>query len=397
MTVEEFRILTHDKVRETIEANLHTDPAAFALRGGDFPAPLLATQLKYLQRARHKLPSYYNKRCIIPPRAYEQASSERSAALKTYTGTHCLDLTTGLGVDLLHLSRGFAHATGLESDPVLAAVTRYNLQQLGATDIAIRHTSAEAFLSTYTGPHFDLVFADPDRRPAQGQRVAGIRDCQPDILTLLPAIARVARRLLVKLSPLLDLAELARLFPGCERLSVVSIDGEVKEVLIDLPFDTPAPIPRLEVIADRGKARRYLFDWPPTAGTEMPPPTDIAGIFEPDAAFYHARCIPDLLSRHPHTLVLNHPRGFAFAATPLPADLPGRSFAVHDAQPYRPRALRKWLAQQGIDRAHILQRHFPDSAATIRKALGLAEGGTDFLICTTWGREHWLYRATRLS
>ena len=110
MTREEFDTLCRDDVRRAVEENLGRDPLAVALDRRTPHAALVATQVKYLERARTKLPSYYAARCILPPRAFEQASSEACAAHKEPAGDAALDLTCGLGVDALALGRRFRPA-----------------------------------------------------------------------------------------------------------------------------------------------------------------------------------------------------------------------------------------------------------------------------------------------
>ena len=109
MTKEDIQILTDDRVKQIINDNLNQNPYQFALTftSNEFPVSLVSTQLKYLQRAKDKLPTYYNHRALIPPLAYEQASSERAASIKRFSGLRCLDLTMGLGVDTLHFSHHF--------------------------------------------------------------------------------------------------------------------------------------------------------------------------------------------------------------------------------------------------------------------------------------------------
>lgn len=146
MTREEFDTLCRDDVRRAVEENLGRDPLAVALDRRTPHAALVATQVKYLERARTKLPSYYAARCILPPRAFEQASSEACAAHKEPAGDTALDLTCGLGVDALALGRRFRRVVALERDPVLAAVAARNLRLLGAANVEVVCASAEEYL-----------------------------------------------------------------------------------------------------------------------------------------------------------------------------------------------------------------------------------------------------------
>ena len=100
-------------------------------------ARLVATQVKYLARAAQKLPSYAAAQCILPPLAFEQASSEACAAHKRIGGDTVLDLTCGLGVDAFFLSRRFGRVVTLERNDVLARVAAENFSRLGATNIEV--------------------------------------------------------------------------------------------------------------------------------------------------------------------------------------------------------------------------------------------------------------------
>ncbi|MBO5860426.1 MAG: SAM-dependent methyltransferase, partial [Alistipes sp.] len=99
MTQSELDILLREEVRQAIKENLERDPLRIAL-DGKFPyAREVATQVKYLQRAKRKLPRLYAACGIIPQRAFEQSSSEECASAKRIGGESLLDLTCGLGMD----------------------------------------------------------------------------------------------------------------------------------------------------------------------------------------------------------------------------------------------------------------------------------------------------------
>ncbi|MDE6569149.1 MAG: RsmD family RNA methyltransferase, partial [Alistipes sp.] len=167
MDSEELRLLSSPAVRQAIDEACERDPLEVALDAHVPHARLVATQVKYRQRARHKLPSFAAVGCIFPPRAFEQASSEVCACCKRIEGETVLDLTCGLGVDAWALSRRFRRVTTLERDPVLAAVAAENFSRLGITNIEVVNSAAEDFLQR-DGLSFDWIYADPDRRSADG-------------------------------------------------------------------------------------------------------------------------------------------------------------------------------------------------------------------------------------
>ena len=214
LTSEELALLLTEPVQRAIAAARGRDPLEVALDRRIPHARLVATQVKYLARAERKLPTYAAAQCILPPLAFEQASSEACAAHKAIAGDAVLDLTCGLGVDTLFLSRRFRRVVTLERDPVLADVARENFRRLGVGNVEVVTAAAEEYLDR-EGLRFDWVYADPDRRSAEGRKQVRLEACSPNIVALKPAIDRVAGRLCVKNSPLFDVDEALRLFTPC--------------------------------------------------------------------------------------------------------------------------------------------------------------------------------------
>jgi hypothetical protein len=238
-------ILFPDDFRRTVELCLDRDPVRIALDRKVPHAAAVASQVKYLQRARVKLPSYFAARCVLPPIAFEQSSSEATAFRKEYSGRVAVDLTCGLGVDSLSLSRRFERVIALERDPELAAVARENFRRLGAHNIEVVNSSAEDFLlgsGTSADFRVDLIYADPDRRNASGKKLVRVEDCSPDIAAMLPLLGRLSPRLVVKLSPMFDVDEVFRLFGAHTRVEVVSLGGECKEIVACVSGDIPSPV-----------------------------------------------------------------------------------------------------------------------------------------------------------
>lgn len=197
ITAEEYELLRSPELVRAVAGARHRDPLEVAMDRRIPHARLVATQVKYLARAERKLPTYAAAQCILPPRAFEQASSEACAAHKCIGGDSVLDLTCGLGVDALFLSRRFRRVVTLERDPVLARIAAENFARLGAGNVEVVAAPAEEYL-TREGLRFDWVYADPDRRDGDGRKLVRLEDCSPDILALRPLIDRVAPRLCLK-------------------------------------------------------------------------------------------------------------------------------------------------------------------------------------------------------
>lgn len=380
MTPEQYRLLLTPEVRRTVEEQIGRDPAAIALDKRIPHAALVATQVKYLARARTKLPSYYEARCILPPLAFEQASSEACAARKSCSGERVLDLTCGLGVDALYLSKRFREVITLERDATLAAVAGENFRRLGATNIRVINSSAEAFLAS-TRDHFDWIYADPDRRSAEGRKLVRLEDCSPDIPKLLPELRRIAPNLCVKNSPLFDVGETFRLFGPC-RTEVVSLHDECKEVVVYA--DGTGPL-LTAVALGLGE-----FSCPPAEARATPcdKPFDPAAyrwLLIPDVALQKARLAPTYLQGRAD---IWSPNGYGFAAEKS-EDTLGRWLEIERIEPYNPKQLKRELSGS---RLTILKQDFPLTAAEIAARLGIREGGERRIAFTKLGQDYWTIR-----
>jgi len=238
ISCNDIKTLLRPDVREQIAVHLNDDPTKVALSLRE-NGPLVATQIKYLQRARIKLPAYYAAQCILPPLSFEQASSEESASLKHYTGHTCLDLTCGLGVDAFHFSKCFAQVVTVEQSAELCEIARINFERLQARNIRIIATTAEQYVADLNsraesiGP-IDLIYIDPARRDSQGKKVWLLEDCSPNVTKLLPSLLQLSPLVVIKASPLFDIDEAFRLFGEKCSVEIISVRGECKEVLIEI-------------------------------------------------------------------------------------------------------------------------------------------------------------------
>lgn len=398
MELGDVQILTRPDTRGWLMAHRNEDPAVLALSKKDnvnLP-PVVYSQLKILKKAAKKLPHWEAAGCIFTERGLEQSSSERAAALKPWGGKRCLDLTLGLGVDAHHFSKSFDHVTGLEPDPVLFEIAKYNRGCLGADNLELFNSTAESWLEDYDGPGFDLMYVDPDRRDEQGQRKQSPAQGKPDVIALLPKLGSLAKKLIIKASPLYDIAQAGRDFPDATRLISMSVDGEVKELLIEIDFDKSEMETKFSVWCDRG-GERMCYDLDKKTGglplIEQPPEAGYF-IYEPDSAFYAARMGEALIVQEFSDLnaSMNNPAGFYFS-TKYTKSFPGRVFAIRESLAFKPKNLRKRFRKQAL---LITRRHFPFSVQHIRKQTGIADGGTLYLICTTINGEKFAFIAERM-
>ena len=364
-TAEEFSILCSEECYEAVKANIDRKPTDIALDKRVVHAAIVATQVKNLQKARTKLPSYFAVQAIVPTLAYEQSSSEECAERKQLEGESVLDLTCGLGVDSLALSKRFKRVVTLERNEMVAAVARENFRRLGASNIEVVCSSAEEYLATCTD-HFDWCFSDPDRRGEKGEKLVRLEDCSPDVVALMPTLKRIADRICIKCSPLFDVDEAFRLFGDCA-VETVSLGGEAKEV--NIYIDGSAP--RLTAVAvgigevSASVEERNTAKWSAR-------PSDLAQyryITLPDVALQHSRMVAvafegkcDVWSNNGVALSIGRPDGVL-----------GRTFEVEAI--YNIDSSFKRVIKGA--KAEIYRRDFPMANAEICKRYRCSEGGKE--------------------
>lgn len=370
MKREELEILLKPEVREAIKINLERDPLKVALDKSVPHAREVATQVKYLQRARKKLPTLFKAQAIIPDRGFEQSSSEESAAAKPLEGDTLLDLTCGLGIDTLHFSHRFKRVISLERDAVLSDIVRENLRRMGIDNVEVITTSAEEYLDSCR-EHFDWIYVDPDRRTEDGKRMVRLEDCSPNVIALRDKMLSIGNKIAIKNSPLFDVEEAFRLFPEAS-VEVVSLAGECKEVMIYIDSE-PAHIAahaigrgRVEIL--KSKIEDYICK-------ESFSPDNYNYLIIPDVALQKARIVAQAL-RGEADLWSNNSFGFAHN---LPQNAIGRIERISRIEPFDIKQLKREFKGTGCD---ITLREFHMSVDELRKRCGMKSGDKQKLAFT---------------
>ena len=382
MTQSELDILLREEVRQAIKENLERDPLRIALDGKLPYAREVATQVKYLQRAKRKLPRLYAACGIIPQRAFEQSSSEECASAKRIGGESLLDLTCGLGMDAAALAGHFKRVVALERDQVLASVTRENMRRMGIENVEVVNASAEEYLA-HCEEHFDWIYVDPDRRTEKGERVFKLEDCSPNVLALMPHIKRVGEHLAIKNSPLFDVEEAFRLFPDGS-VEVVSLHDECKEVMIYLGGGEPT-LSATAVGRGRVEFRRAEL-------TSVTTPEEFAKdeyryLVIPDVSLQKARIVANALQGVADVWSNN---SFGFARE-LPEGVLGRVERVERIEIFDIKSLKRELKGKGVD---IILRDFPMGVDELRKRTASRSGNEKRIALTRIaGKSYTIYLA----
>lgn len=354
-----------------------------AARYPGVPVAEAVTQIQALQKLRHKAPAWYNTALRFPVRlSIEQASSGVTAAFKAslVQGKTMADLTGGLGIDAHAFSQHFENVVYLDQNPQLAALARHNFAVLGASNVEVLEGEAGAFLEKNT-QRFDLIYLDPARRNTQGGRVFRLEDCTPDVLNLRTKLLACADRVLIKTAPMLDIALAMRQLELVQKVWVVSVDDEVKELLFLLEknagFLENIPI----VAVNLGKTPfQFVFSRKEEqhAAAELSEPQTY--LYEPPATIFKAGAFNTFAVRF--GLKKLHAHTHLYTSDVLNPKAPGRVFRINSVTKYDKKAVAAVIPG---GQANVAVRNFPDTADSVRKKLGLKDGGEVYVFAVTTG------------
>ena len=381
---------TNEATQQFIRSHRTDDVRRLALQGAKDPTVDFAFALQQIagwQKARQKIPSWAETEGILyPPHlSMEQCSSEQTARYKASMageGTLMVDLTAGFGVDMAFICPRFQRAVHVEQQPSLCEISRANYRLLGLDHVEVVCGDAAEYL--HQMPPADLLFIDPARRDEHGGRTYGIADCTPNVLALRDEMLAKARRVMVKLSPMLDWRKAVEDLGRVSEVHIVSVNNECKELLLVL---SQASSPLKLVCVNDGSVLEITApqptDFPNEPTAFLPEPATF--LFEPNASVMKAGCFREL--EHRFGVSQLDPNSHLFLSDRDVRDFPGRRFVIDAVTTMNKRELK--AALQGVERANITVRNFPLSVAELRKRLRLKDGGDCYILATSMaGRGH---------
>ena len=374
------------EISQFIREHQHDDVRALALQAKKYPGidmPFAIKQIAGRQAAQHKIPSWYANESIVYPLhiSLEQCSSVVTAKYKArlLTGETLVDLTGGFGVDCAFLSAGFQKATYVERQKELCEIATHNFKALGLSHIIIQNADSVEALNE-TSP-VDCIFIDPARRNEHGGKTVLVSDCEPDVEALESLLLQKAKRVMIKLSPMLDLTLALRSLPYTYEVHVVSVQNECKELLLLLKQSNKEVDSKEISIHCTNFTNSGVQDYVFTQAEEISAVAGYANevdtyLYEPNASVLKAGAFRSVATHF--GLKKLHPNSHLYTSDQLVVDFPGRYFKVDAVGSLKDKEL---LA--GLSQANITIRNFPLSVAELRKRTKLKDGGEIYLFATT--------------
>lgn len=308
----------------------------------------------------------------------EQCSSDLTAAFHATLiepGARVADLTTGLGIDALHLAAEARSLVAVEQQPGLTAALAYNAAGLGLPQLTPVTDNCAAWLEKCAPGALDVAFIDPARRAADGSRVYGVADCQPDVTTLMPLISRAAGKLEVKLSPMLDIAAVIQQMPcRVQTVYTVGTATECKElVAVCLTHEEPdAAQTEVCAVTLSNTAGYQRIQQTLTAEKNLSPtPTamPVVGgvVYEPFPAVMKSGLMRTFAEQYGLTKL--HDNTHVFVASAPVDNIPATAYRVAEVVPWQSKHIKRlrnrWPAAQ------VATRNFGITANALAAKLGV--------------------------
>lgn len=377
----------NQETKQFISRNKTADIHQLALQASRYPevdVPFAIQQINGLQKVKLKIPLFYSTDNILFPiqLSLEQSSSESTAKYKSELceGELLIDLTGGFGIDCSFMSRRFKRAFYVERNKELSEIAAHNFQILQQPHIQVFNTETEEFLAQ-NSEKADWIYIDPARRSSSGKKVVLLSDCEPDVAQLYPLLLSQSQRVMIKLSPMMDISAAVKELPTTSEIHILSVENECKEVLLILDQDkqTSQQIKTINILKD-GQVNSFSFKSTEESGAIASYTNELADyLYEPDSSVLKSGAFK-LISQQLNINKL-HINSHLYTSSQLLIDFPGRTFRVQKVWEYSKQTCKEISSQ--LPKANISTRNFPLSVDELKKKLKMKDGGDIYLFATT--------------
>lgn len=376
-----------------IEDNAKISPEKLRLKyhgkSMPFDIDLAITQIECRRRFAMKFTETIanNPHWIFPSLlAGEQATSDIAADFHTSLideSTRLCDLTAGLGIDATHFAFRCGHVTAVEHDSLKCRMLAENAAHSGISNLETICGDCREVIKSLDCK-FDTIFIDPARRATDGSRVFSLSQCQPDITAMLPDIFRISPRLIIKMSPMLDISHTLNELPGTTAIYSIGTTTECKEIVADARSTLPETPVTISAVTLGNSDKTITF----TADEERDAKCTIADshnqndyhyLLEPYPAVMKAAPLK-LLSQRYHIDKLHPNTHIYLSPTPI-TNFPGNTFRIIDIIPFESRNI-KTIARK-YPELQITTRNFPLTPEKLRSKLKTRDTGSLRLFAVT--------------
>ena len=371
--------LSTENVKSFIRENVNSDVQKMILNPPkEFKNHIkeISNQILSRQKAKGKLNLWANNFDLIMPPALsiEQASSEATCSYKRklIKGQHLVDLTGGMGIDCIELSKRFNQTTYVEQQPELCAVFAHNSKVM-QQEVEIVNETAESFLEKLSAhPKDTIIYLDPARRDNKKNRVFRIEDCSPNLMEILPKVKEKSSSALVKFSPILDLHAIIEALDGIKEIHVVSVKNDCKEILLLIDFKKRSNLKINAVNLETGQPD-YTFNFNEESNSSTQHDFLKKYLYESNSSIMKAGAFKKIAKDFNISKLGENTH--LYSSDKLVESFPGRAFEVLSTA--NKNNIHRFAAKGKIN---VITRNYPLNANEFKKKWKLKDGGDYFLI-----------------
>ena len=378
------------ETQQFISENINSDIYQLALQSNRYPLvdmALAIRQINGMQKIRFKIPFFHqNKNFLYPAQlSLEQSSSESTAKYKSTLceGDTLTDLTGGFGVDCYFMAKNFREVTYVERLAELCELSRHNFNTIGSKNISVVHADSEYHLVKMEKA--DWIFIDPARRSESGKKVVFLSDCEPDVYFLAPLLVEKANKIMIKLSPMLDISAAVSKLPNTSEIHIISVENECKEVLLILNQSVENKKKIKTININKYKSDQiFEFLVEDESNSIIGFTSEIDKyLYEPNAAVMKSGAFK--LVGIKFGLSKLHTNTHLYTSQKLIPDFPGRVFEVNCVWGNSKKEFKKMAMK--TTNANISTRNYPLTVEELRKKLKIKDGGEIYLFACTLANE----------
>ncbi len=362
----------------------------------------IGNQIKSLQKSKLKLPLWYNSdKILFPPSlSIEQASSEITAKYKAsllcnddktdLKNQTLVDLTGGMGVDSFYFSKKIGKVIYIEQNELLASLAKHNFEVLGANNIEVICAKSEDFLEKAKQENtiFDWIYLDPARRDDVDKKVFLLEDCQPNMVDLWDFFNKLGKNWLLKTAPLLDIQLVLNRLKNIEKVEVVALQNECKEVLYKLSFGSflkNVQIVAINLHDSFGEKENILRPFVFSLEEEKAILIDYSikneiekYLYEPNVALLKSGAFKSIAKSYELKKLSTNTH--LYTSQDLKENFVGKIFKISEVVSFSKKEIKRKFGKKNFN---IVSRNFPMTVKEIRKQFSISEGKNEFLFFTT--------------
>ncbi len=388
-------------IMEWTEASIHLSADRILLGSSPIPKDLrsdVVRQLSYRSKMWAKYPTLFAQGLYLPAGiAYEQSSGEATARYKKHYVREkevLVDGTGGLGIDFSMMAQAAQKAVYIEREEQFVTAARYNVPRLLLSeknvDLTIEQADMCHSLKSIVDRGTTLLYFDPARRSEGGQRTYALEDTVPNPVTMVDELKQLGYegRLLVKLSPMIDITDTLRQLPMLTHIEIIVHQGEVKELLgyvEDLnqrKGEDEIPI-RVTSLADLGEVAHSFAGSLKEERTYSSLTASGVGeyLYVPHAGAFKSGLYKTLA--HRWQVKELHVNSHLYTADKVCTEFPGKCYKVVEVLPFHASMLKR--LHKSIPEANFSARNFPLKPELFYAKSHIKQGDAVRLFGTTLG------------